>query len=105
MDIVAVVVLFLTHIEWSHGNVYSFLYVQITDRNFNTDLEDDRLEAVKLSKEQEIKLGIENYETLFDFIYSPSCKEAGDDLYIKWECSPNKKILRAHIKQNIMCSY
>ena len=49
MDIVAVVVLFLTHIEWSHGNVYSFLYVQITDRNLNTDLEDDRFSPVKSS--------------------------------------------------------
>ena len=47
MDIVAIVVLFLTHIEWSHGNAYSFLYVQITDQNFNTDLEDDRFTPVK----------------------------------------------------------
>ena len=26
--------------------MYSFLYIQITDRNFNTDLEGDRLEPV-----------------------------------------------------------
>ena len=41
-----------------------------------------------------------DYATFFDSIYSPSCA-AGDDMYIKWECSPNKKTLCAHIRQKV----
>ena len=50
---------------------------------------------IKLSKEQKIKLGFKDYATFFDSI---SCA-AGDDMYIKWECSPNEKTLCAH-RQN-----
>ena len=53
----------------------------------------------KLSKEQKIKLGFKDYATVLDSFYSPNCA-AGDDMYIKWECSPNKKTLCAHIRQN-----
>ena len=39
------------HIEWSHENAYSFFYIQITDRNFNTELQGDRLEPVNCATE------------------------------------------------------
>ena len=58
MDIVAVTVLFLTHIEWLHGNAYSFHYVQITDQNLNTNLEVVRPEPTNVI---EIKIDLINF--------------------------------------------
>ena len=48
LDIVAVTVLLLMHIEWSHGNAYSFFYIQITDWDFITDLVLVRPELVNI---------------------------------------------------------
>ena len=50
LDIVAVSFHFLMHIEWPHGNVYLFFYLQIGDLYYNTDFMDVRIQPVKIVK-------------------------------------------------------